>query len=182
LDQPEKQGIRIGFIDATQEALGDGAQNFSGPIGVIDANHTGWNSLFVIENEQVRAAGASFRLLWNTNQWGLFKIPTVKFPTSVYPNQVFHPWTAVWDEKNQPDSPRPDALPDNQYAVRVVAKINGAARLQVGVDYYAPPGTAPYCAPWNKNSENCEGAVSNWQCASKGWVTLIAGAPGIFQP
>src|SRR3989442_86394 len=60
LEQPEKEGIRIRFIDATKEALGDGAQNFSGPIGVIDANHTGWNSLFVVEK-------GSFRLLWNTN-------------------------------------------------------------------------------------------------------------------
>ena len=61
LEQPDNEGIRIRFIDATKEALGDDARNFSGPIGVIDANHTGWNSLFVLEN------GRSFRLLWNTN-------------------------------------------------------------------------------------------------------------------
>ena len=68
LDQPEKEGIRMKFVDATQEAFGDGAQNFSGPIGVMDANHTGWNSLFVVEQ------GQGFRLLWNTNgtfrPWG----------------------------------------------------------------------------------------------------------------
>ncbi|MBI4657656.1 MAG: VCBS repeat-containing protein [Verrucomicrobia bacterium] len=61
LEQPGQEGIKITFVDATREALGDGAQNFSGPIGVIDANHTGWNSLFVVEN------GLGFRLLWNTN-------------------------------------------------------------------------------------------------------------------
>src|SRR5207302_11381377 len=39
----------------------------SGPIGVIDANHTGWNSLFVVEKGPVPGAGRTFRLLWNTN-------------------------------------------------------------------------------------------------------------------
>src|SRR5437773_1056541 len=43
LEQPDKEGIRMKFIDATKEVLGEGAQNFSGPIGVIDVNHTGWN-------------------------------------------------------------------------------------------------------------------------------------------
>ena len=61
LEQPEKEGIKIRFIDATKEALGGDAQNFSGPVGVIDANHNGWNSLFVIEK------GQGFRLLWNSN-------------------------------------------------------------------------------------------------------------------
>jgi Tfp pilus assembly protein PilF len=67
LEQPDKEGIRIRFVDATKEALGEGAQDFSGPIGVIDANHTGWNSLFVIEKGGERAPRATFRLLWNTN-------------------------------------------------------------------------------------------------------------------
>src|SRR6266513_1955084 len=67
LEQPDKEGIRIRFVDATKEAFGDGAQNFSGPIGVIDANHTGWNSLFVVEKGTVPGAGRTFRLLWNTN-------------------------------------------------------------------------------------------------------------------
>ena len=61
LEQPEKEGVGIKFIDATKEVLGDRAQDFSGPIGVIDVNHTGWNSLFVVEK------GQGFRLLWNSN-------------------------------------------------------------------------------------------------------------------
>jgi len=60
LEQPDKEGIRIRFVDATKEVLGDSAQNFSGPIGVINADHTGWNSLFVVEKR-------GFRLLRNTN-------------------------------------------------------------------------------------------------------------------
>ena len=52
LEQPDKEGVKIKFVDATKETLGDGAQNFSGPIGVIDVNHTGWNSLFVVEKGQ----------------------------------------------------------------------------------------------------------------------------------
>src|SRR3989449_2901316 len=66
LEQPDKEGIRIRFVDATKEVLGDGV-NFSGPIGLIDLNHTGWNSLFVVEKGLVPGAGRTFRLLWNTN-------------------------------------------------------------------------------------------------------------------
>ncbi|HEV8542378.1 MAG TPA: FG-GAP-like repeat-containing protein, partial [Verrucomicrobiae bacterium] len=61
LDQPDKEGIKISFVDATKEVFGAAAQNFSGPIGIIDANHKGWNSLLVLEK------GQGFRVLWNTN-------------------------------------------------------------------------------------------------------------------
>jgi hypothetical protein len=71
LDQPEKEGIKVRFVDATTEALG-GAQNFSGPIGVIDPNRTGWNSLFVIEK-------GNFRLLWNSN--GILRPYGERYPT-----------------------------------------------------------------------------------------------------
>ena len=60
LDQPEKEGIKVRFADATKEIFGDTAQDFSGPIGVIDPNRTGWNGLFVVEK-------GNFRLLWNSN-------------------------------------------------------------------------------------------------------------------
>lgn len=72
LEQPEKEGIHMKFVDATKEALGDGARNFSGPIGVIDADHTGWNSLFVVEQ------GQGFRLLWNTH--GTFRPSGAPYP------------------------------------------------------------------------------------------------------
>lgn len=65
LDQPEQEGIRVAFVDATQEVLGESARTFSGPLGVIDPNHDGWNSLFVTER------GQGFRLLWNSN--GVFR-------------------------------------------------------------------------------------------------------------
>ena len=60
LDQPEKEGIKIRFVDATKEILTGGAEGLSGPIAVIDANHTSWSSLFVLER-------GNFRLLWNSN-------------------------------------------------------------------------------------------------------------------
>jgi Tfp pilus assembly protein PilF len=72
LEQPETAGIRVKFVDATREVLGEGAQKFSGPIGVIDANHTGWNSLFVVEQ------GRGFRALWNSN--GLFHPSDATYP------------------------------------------------------------------------------------------------------
>ncbi|MBZ0158568.1 MAG: hypothetical protein K8G79_00205 [bacterium] len=121
-----------------------------------------------------------FELQWNRPANGLFAIPTVVFQTSQYPNQVFHPWLAVWGDNLE--SRRPNAQPDIQYAVRVIAKVNGSGRLQAGLDYWAPPGTIPYCEPLQQQSEHCEGAVSNWQCESDGWVTIIAGAPGIIRP
>lgn len=61
LDQPEREGIKIQFVDATEGMLGDAAQKFSGPIGLIDANRTGWTSLFLVEQ------GHGFRMLWNSN-------------------------------------------------------------------------------------------------------------------
>ncbi len=59
LDQPEKEGIKVRFVDATRETLGN-AQDFSGPVGVIDPNRTGWSSLLVMDK-------GGFRLLWNSN-------------------------------------------------------------------------------------------------------------------
>ncbi len=73
LEQPESDGIKIKFIDATQDVLGDTAQNFSGPIGLTDVNRTGWNSLFLIEQ------GVGFRLLLNSN--GVFQPHGLAYPT-----------------------------------------------------------------------------------------------------
>ena len=72
LEQPESEGVRIKFLDATQEVLGDAAQKFSGPIGLIDANRTGWNSLFLVEE------GIGLRLLWNSN--GVFHPHGLTYP------------------------------------------------------------------------------------------------------
>jgi Tfp pilus assembly protein PilF len=79
LEQPDQNGINVRFIDATTEVLGSGAQNFSGPIGVLDANHTGWNSLFVVE------PGNGFRLLWNSNGiFHPFAAPLPALPAAKY--------------------------------------------------------------------------------------------------
>src|SRR4029077_16573288 len=72
LAQPEKEGVSVRFVDATKETLGDRAQDFSGPFGVIDVNHTGWNDLFVLEKEK------GFRLLANTN--GSFHPQDMSYP------------------------------------------------------------------------------------------------------
>ena len=66
LEQPGKEGIRITFADATGGVFGDGAQNFSGPLAIIDPNHSGRQSLFAVEK------GQGFRLLWNSN--GAFRV------------------------------------------------------------------------------------------------------------
>ncbi len=74
LDQPYKAGINITFVDATREVLGEAAKNYSGPIGLVNANHKGWIGLFAMEN------GSRFRVLWNTN--GLFHPGAASFPAT----------------------------------------------------------------------------------------------------
>jgi len=71
LDQPERQGIKVTFADATREMIGDGAQNFSGPIAVIDPSRAGWNNLFVVANGR-------FELLRNSN--GVFRSHGTHYP------------------------------------------------------------------------------------------------------
>ncbi|HEV8544079.1 MAG TPA: tetratricopeptide repeat protein [Verrucomicrobiae bacterium] len=61
LEQPQKTGIAVHFSDQTAAAFGGNAAKYSGPIAILDPNHTGTNSLFVLE------PGQGFRLLWNSN-------------------------------------------------------------------------------------------------------------------
>lgn len=60
LEQPDRRGVTVRFVEATSVAFGTTAASFQGPIGVIDYNHDGRNSLFVRERD-------GFRLLNNTN-------------------------------------------------------------------------------------------------------------------
>lgn len=60
LEQPDAQGIQVAFTDATRQAFGETASRWKGPFGVVDFNHTGKASLFVMESN-------SFRALYNSN-------------------------------------------------------------------------------------------------------------------
>jgi len=60
LAQPDPKGIPVRFVDATASAFGEKSSLYHGPVGVLDYNHDGRNSLFVME-------GTGFRLLNNTN-------------------------------------------------------------------------------------------------------------------
>jgi|GEM_PF-215838 len=73
LEQPDPEPIRQQFVDATSEVLGEGAKEFAGPIGVIDVDRSGWNSLFVVEPRQ------GFRLLRNSG--GTFQPSGPLYPT-----------------------------------------------------------------------------------------------------
>jgi Tfp pilus assembly protein PilF len=57
LEQPDLHGIPVRFVQATTEAFGQ-ATAYHGPVGVLDYNHDGRNSLFAMQ-------GAGFRLLDN---------------------------------------------------------------------------------------------------------------------
>jgi Flp pilus assembly protein TadD len=65
LDQPSRDGIKVAFVDASKDVLGDVAQTFSGPIGLVNANQKGSIGLFALEKEK------GFRVLANTN--GVFR-------------------------------------------------------------------------------------------------------------
>jgi tetratricopeptide (TPR) repeat protein len=53
-EQPERRGIAVRFAQATDAAFGSRAAAYRGPIGVLDYNHDGRNSLFVLESNSVR--------------------------------------------------------------------------------------------------------------------------------
>lgn len=80
--------------------------------------------------------------------------------------QVYHGWTA----------PRSPAEPNATYFFEVTAKITGAARLQMGVDYWRDPN-----APYNgyddhcNGTNNCEAWISGWYGDTEGqFVTFRA--------
>ncbi|HLH53358.1 MAG TPA: tetratricopeptide repeat protein, partial [Verrucomicrobiae bacterium] len=56
LEEPDQHGVSVRFVDATAAAFGQPNPAFRGPIGVLDYNHDGRNSLLVVQ-------GDSFRLL-----------------------------------------------------------------------------------------------------------------------
>jgi tetratricopeptide (TPR) repeat protein len=64
LDQPERRGIPVRFVEATATAIKQ-SSNYHGPMAVLDYNHDGRNSLFVREGE------SGFRVL--SNQKGHFE-------------------------------------------------------------------------------------------------------------
>ena len=54
LDQPQPKGVPVHFVDATSAAFGQSASAYHGPLGVLDYNHDGRNSLFAMENNRFR--------------------------------------------------------------------------------------------------------------------------------
>jgi cytochrome c-type biogenesis protein CcmH/NrfG len=60
LEQPERQGIPVRFVNDTFKAFGQQSSRYHGPIGVLDYNHDGRNSLFVMDE-------SGFRLLNSSN-------------------------------------------------------------------------------------------------------------------
>ena len=58
LEQPLEHGVPVHFVDVTSTAFGPRAADYHGPMAVIDYNHDGRNSLFVVESN-------GFRLLDN---------------------------------------------------------------------------------------------------------------------
>lgn len=72
LEQPASDGVKVTFADATSAVFGDSAATYSGPFAIFDPNHTGTNSLFVLNKQQ------GFQLLWNNN--GKFEATDEPYP------------------------------------------------------------------------------------------------------
>src|SRR6266850_854562 len=60
LEQPEQHGIPVRFVNDTLKAFGSQSSRYHGPIGILDYDHDGRNSLFVMEQ-------SGFQLLNNSN-------------------------------------------------------------------------------------------------------------------
>ena len=60
LEEPDRRGVPVRFVEATTPVFGAASAGYHGPVGVLDYNHDGRNSLFVMQ-------GDSFRLLDNAN-------------------------------------------------------------------------------------------------------------------
>ena len=65
LDQPDRRGIAVRFVQATAAVFGQRAADYHAPMAVLDYDHDGRNSLFVMEGQK------GFRLL--SNQQGHFE-------------------------------------------------------------------------------------------------------------
>jgi Flp pilus assembly protein TadD len=59
LAQPDRRGAAVRFVETTAECFGAEASSYRGPVGVLDYNHDGRNSLWVNQ-------GNGFRLLGNS--------------------------------------------------------------------------------------------------------------------
>jgi Flp pilus assembly protein TadD len=60
LEQPDLKGIAVTFTDVTAKAFGNAANDYSGPLGIIDLEHDGRHSIFAIHSN-------TFRLLLNSD-------------------------------------------------------------------------------------------------------------------
>jgi Flp pilus assembly protein TadD len=60
LEQPDRTGITVKFVDDTARAFAGEGAKLSGPFGVLDINRRGWNDLLLRGPE-------GFQLLWNSN-------------------------------------------------------------------------------------------------------------------
>ena len=80
LEQPELDGIKVKFVDATKSLLGENASAYLGPVGLLDVGHDDQLDLLLREKEQ------GFKLL--TQQEGVFT--SQGFPLPELPGATYH--------------------------------------------------------------------------------------------
>ena len=81
LEQPDRSGIAVKFVDDSARAFGGDAAKLHGPFAVMEVNRRGWNDLLLADDTGIR-------LLWNSN--GVFTaraqplaLPSAKGATQV---------------------------------------------------------------------------------------------------
>ena len=79
LEQPELEGIAVKFVDVTSEMLGENADSYQGPIGLLDVGHDDQLDILVRQKEQ------GFKLL--TQQAGQFH--SQGFPVPALPDAKY---------------------------------------------------------------------------------------------
>ena len=79
------------------------------------------------------------------------------------PRFLYHGWT----------DPKAAAKPGMNYLVEAEVSIAGAARLQMGIDYWRETDSAYTTFDSNcQKSNNCEGYLSRWYGPTDGWQTI----------
>lgn len=80
LEQPDHNGISVKFVDATESVLGEQADSYLGPVGLLDVGHDDQLDLLLREKDQ------GFKLL--VQQGGVFQ--SQGFPIPELPGAVYH--------------------------------------------------------------------------------------------
>jgi len=157
LEQPDRNGVAVRFVDQTAGAFGPDAGTLHGPLGTLDVNRRGWNDLVAF------GADGSLRLLWNSNAVFRARSEPMALPTVGTPRGL-----AIGDLNN------------DRYEDLVVAGDRGTAVIRLGTNAAMFDVTRAS----NLGTNAATGAVpADLEFTGKlGWIGIApSGAPRVFR-